>query len=705
MKLTRRDFVKAITISVSLVPACSGAEPAGEAKAQDGSRFFPQSVASGDPRPGSVVLWTRLEDAQAPDTAQLTLEVATDAGFGALVSRTGELSVNREHDGTLKIKLTGLQPRTTYYYRFLYTRDGQSFSSPIGRTRTAPAASDDVPVRFAVTSCQDFVGRYYNGWQRMVELDHDLDFVLFLGDYVYETTGDPGFQVETAPSQRSVVFADLASAIPLGSPVSTYYAASSLSNYRDLYKTVRSDRFLRAAHERYPFVFMWDDHEYSDDAHGSTSTYSDGLRPEQNDERKRNAERAYFEFVPLDHPDQPDGAIDIDAVPTYPATHIYRDLIFGKNLRLLVADCRTFRSDHLIPEEAYPGTVVVSEDELTSLGAADAFSDALFAYVDIDAAEHAHAKLALQIACMQLAQAAGLDSAAAAAYAQAAVRGNLGLAYVNAVLGNPALNVPAIPADDAARGLAWVHMGKRDLFSSQGSRYVVIKPALDVYSAALQRRSPNTSEDTFGAEQSAWLDSSLASTETWKVLVSSFSLTSMLIDLREASDVPDPALRNLYVLNADQWDGFPWGRRQLLAKLAQAAGNPLVVSGDIHASFASIEAGVPCLTTPAISSGSIRAGAREVVLQAGFAEDSALYQHVVTDIAQTLSSGNSGIAFNDPDSHGFLLVEVSQTSARATFHLLPSSEVQNNYEGRSAELAAKFVSKSFAIAGGAIEPL
>src|SRR5262249_49569994 len=159
--------------------------------------------------------------------------------------------------------------------------------SQTGRTKTAAAAGDDVPVRFAVASCQDFSGRYYNAWHYLTLLDEDLDFVVFLGDYVYETTGDPTFQSMAAG--RAVTFSAAASALTLGNPASPYLAARSVSNYRDLYKTFRSDTFLQKAHERYPFVFVWDDHEYSDDCWGATSTYDDGKTDEKNVERRRNA--------------------------------------------------------------------------------------------------------------------------------------------------------------------------------------------------------------------------------------------------------------------------------------------------------------------------------------------------------------------------------------------------------------------------------
>ena len=166
-------------------------------------------------------------------------------------------------------------------------------------------------------------------------------------------------------------------------------------------------------------------------------------------------------------------------------------------------------------------------------------------------------------------------------------------------------------------------------------------------------------------------------------------------------------MRNRYYLNTDQWDGFPRARTDLLAKLAALPGpGALVVSGDIHASFASVEAGVPCLTTPAISSGSIQARAKGVVNAAGFSDGSAVFRYVVTEMNASFAAANPGIAFSDTDSHGFMVVEIGSGAdrdlARVTFHLLPSAEVQRDYSGQSEALAAKFMTRAFTVQRGAI---
>ena len=193
-----RGFLRIAGVIVVLC-AVAGAAAANE--------YFPQSVASGDPTADSIVLWTR---AVAPDggiPTRVDLSVATDQGMtDVVVSRS--IDVDIEYDGVVKVKVDGLMPYSTYYYRFSYGGN----SSQIGRTRTAPSPASDQPVRFAVVYCQDYIGRYYNTYLKML-LDHDedIDFIVHLGDYIYETTGDPQFQ--DPDSERRIVFEDIEGAI------------------------------------------------------------------------------------------------------------------------------------------------------------------------------------------------------------------------------------------------------------------------------------------------------------------------------------------------------------------------------------------------------------------------------------------------------------------------------------------------------------
>jgi len=510
-----------------------------------------------------------------------------------------------------------------------------------------------------------------------------------------------------ATTLRDVAFTEPDKALVQKSGVFQYYAANALSNYRDIYKTLRSDPVIQKVHERYPFINVWDDHEFSDDCWGSNATYEDGLRDEKQDDRKRNAEQAFFEFLPIDTAaNAAAGAIDVNAEPKYPNTRIYRDFEFGKNVKLIVTDYRTYRPDHLIPEDAYPGTVVMDEAVLTAIGAAPAFTSELFSYVDIDAAEYAQQKGVLTQAYVALAMKAGLSQTEAAAKASTWVKGKLALAYVREVLKQAGVP-PALDIDPVGKpkGLAYVHMGKVDLFNIRGSRYVVVKDTFDLYAQYRYASTARASENVLGNEQETWFKEQVQATNTWKVIVSSVSFTSLVWDLRAKTDVPDPSLRQRFYFNADQWDGFPTKRKELLGSLKASNVNAVVLSGDIHASYASVEEGIPALTSPAISSGTVQELAGNAVLGAGYYAGSAIYRYVVADLDTTLKAGNPNLVFSDSVQHGFLVVDVQANQVQATYHLIPASEVNKDYSKRpEADLTGKFTTRSFRVQNGAITP-
>ncbi|MCP3163028.1 alkaline phosphatase D family protein [Myxococcus qinghaiensis] len=716
-RLKRRSFLQAVVaVAASTSFGCSDDN---DTPSNDGSKYFPQSICSGDPRPDSVVLWVR---AVNPDNAgadtPVRLEVSTSENFGSLFLDRS-FSALAANDHALKVKVTNLSPRTTYYYRFTFETGGQKYTTATGRTRTAPAAGDDVAVKFAFASCQDYIGRYYNAWQRLLQLDEDLDFVVFLGDYVYETTGDPSFQ--SGGDTRAVVFSEPEKALKVGVGLTAFFAANSLSNYRDLYKTLRTDKVIQKVHERYPFIVIWDDHEFSDDSWGANATYLDGRAPELQLERKQNSERAFFEYIPLDAANAAEGAMDPAAAPVYPNTLVYRDFEFGKALKLAVADYRTFRPDHPIPEDAYPGKVAVPAQLLgLALPTLPAQVQALlqtetFAYVDIDAAENATQKAVLQGVYVQQAMGAGLTQEEASAKAAFWVKGGQSLFYVNQVLtavntGRAAAQLPLIPllsAAGAPRGLAYVHMGKAGLFGIQGSRYIVVKPIYDLFSALTYRASAGASEDVLGQAQQAWLQTQLRATNTWKIVVSSVSMTSMVFDLTQKPDIGEATLRQAFYFSVDQWDGFPTKKQELLKFVRDnQVSNAMFISGDIHASFASEESGVPTLTAPAITSGSIKELAGLAVIGAGYAPNSPIYRYVVTELNESLMASNPGMRYVNGDAHGFVVMELKGSQALASYHLIPSSEVAKDYSVRAdGDLAAKFTRVDFRIENGTITKL
>ena len=313
----------------------------------DSDRVFPQGLASGDPRPDRVVLWTRVEPAEAGkgagDDVELELVIAKDEQLTEIVARTS-LTAAASADHTVRVVPTELEPGRFYWYRFEV--DGKT--TQVGRTKTAPEPNADVPVKFAMCACQDFIGRYWHSWRALLEEKADLDFILYLGDYIYESVNDARFQ-STAP--------DRAITLPDGIDTSaaqdkSRIAAGTLADYRALYKAYRKDPLLREAHRLYPFIVTWDDHEFADDCWQDHSTSFNGRDPvtkgpldgdEKNTARRTAANRAFFEFQPLD--------VVYKSNLTFPFDiQIYRQLRYGKHVDLFLTDQRSYRADHLVPE-------------------------------------------------------------------------------------------------------------------------------------------------------------------------------------------------------------------------------------------------------------------------------------------------------------------------------------------------------------------
>lgn len=270
---------------------------------------FTLGVASGDPRTGSVVLWTRLaldplaEDGLGgmPDEEiDVVFEVATDAELTDVVAGgVGVASPDAAH--AVHVVPEGLPAGTDLHYRF---RVGDH-TSETGRTRTLP---DGSPQAFgiAVVNCQWFELGHYAAYRRLVEEDAAVDLVLHLGDYIYEYPGSAEGERRTLPTKQ----------------------LETLTDYRLRYASYRMDEHLRAAHARYPFVLTWDDHEVSNNYSGA------GLREQPGDAdalatRQTAAYRAWWEHLPVRVP-APDG----------PALDVYQHVDVGDLARIYVLDQR-----------------------------------------------------------------------------------------------------------------------------------------------------------------------------------------------------------------------------------------------------------------------------------------------------------------------------------------------------------------------------
>lgn len=305
---------------------------------EDQARVFPQGLASGDPAPDAVILWTRVEPEDEEGPFDVRVEVSTSDDF-AMIIASDTVSAEADYDHTIRMRVTGLEPYATYFYRFT----ARGVRSITGRTKTAPEDDQDVAVRFAFAACQDYVGRYYHSWKALAEED-PVDFVLFLGDYIYETNGDPLFQ-QTSPERLIEIPDGIVINADTDPPVK---AASSLRDYRGIYKQIRSDKDLQRIHALYPFVCIWDDHEFGNDCWSDHSTdFNDAEGDEKNPERRHAASQAWSEYQPANVTFDPDAAPPNDL-------KIYRSFRYGRHVEVFLTDQRSYRDDHVIPEGADP---------------------------------------------------------------------------------------------------------------------------------------------------------------------------------------------------------------------------------------------------------------------------------------------------------------------------------------------------------------
>jgi alkaline phosphatase D len=569
--LPRRRFLELTLVSAGAALGSVACGSQASADLHSGQTFFPQSLASGDPRPTSVVLWTRVVDSERPNAdLALFLELATDEAFTQLVSLDGaasrSLQALAEFDHCVKTRVTGLDPGTEYFYRFSYDHGGARERTRIGRTKTAPAEDADVTVRFAVVSCQDYAGKYFHAYRKLATLD--LDVVVHLGDYVYETAGDPTFQVVDA--ERSVRFGQPEQAFTLSRGGASYQAAQSLDNYRDLYRLYRGDPDLQAVHERLPMIAIQDDHEFSDDCHGDVSTYEDGRVDETATLRRLAADQAWFEYMPVDLWQAP--AQDWDEGRAFPdELSYYRSFVFGQHVELVMTDLRRYRPDHLVPEDAFPGAVFLDEPGLLEISEGELPDDAV-AYVEIDSYEDGSYRSAL------------IEGAERLGFRASSVRGPISVPFINDALRTLALTSPAeieLNESEFARGYAYHQLLKTEEFSRIGSRYVVGLSAFDALAKARFRESGGASEQLMGSAQRAWfLKTMQGSTRTFKIWGSEICLMPRHIDLTAVTLAP-AALRQKITISADDWDGFPNERAALLTELAKLS-NVVIVSGDLH---------------------------------------------------------------------------------------------------------------------------
>lgn len=287
---------------------------------------FVHSVASGDPTAESVIIWTRVTP--QPDAvpgsgigADVPVEwqVATDPEFKTITAR-GNVTASAEFDHTVKVDATGLNPATTYYYRFIATLDQREATSRVGRTRTAPGAGDDVSaIRFGVCSCSNYEAGFFRSYRDLADRD-DLEFVLHLGDYTYEyeTGGYKGMYGQIARR------------------VEPRHITKTLADFRIRQGTYRQDEDLADLHAAKPMICIWDDHEFADNNWREGATGESFAKGQDYQALKQSASRAYFEWMP------------VRVRPDAQAQHLYRTLQYGPLLEIIIPDLRSYRDAQLI---------------------------------------------------------------------------------------------------------------------------------------------------------------------------------------------------------------------------------------------------------------------------------------------------------------------------------------------------------------------
>ena len=233
---------------------------------------FYHGVASGDPLQDKVIIWTRV----TTDTTVVAVKwrVALDTNMSVVVSQ-GSLNTDASKDYTVKVDVTNLQPNTYYYYEF----ETQGRLSQRGRTKTMPTGNV-TNLRIALVSCSNYSFGYFNAYDRIRE-SNNIDFVLHVGDYIYED----GFKIGGIDTIKRRTFPE--------------YDAYDLVSYRLRYSWYHLDPSLRNLHQQYPMVVIWDDHEFANDAFADTSSNHRPATQGTWAVRKANAIRVYKEWIPM----------------------------------------------------------------------------------------------------------------------------------------------------------------------------------------------------------------------------------------------------------------------------------------------------------------------------------------------------------------------------------------------------------------------
>jgi alkaline phosphatase D len=311
---SRRGFLTGAGMTCVYAALAPLAFPRFAAAQNLGDYPFSLGVASGDPTPTGVVLWTRLApkplegDGGMPSRPiGVSWQVATDEHLSDVVRRGGALATP-ELGHSVHVEVGGLQPSRQYWYQFKVGNE----VSPVGRTRTAPAPGSAEDLTFAFVSCQHYANGYYYAHRHLAQ--EDLDFAVHLGDYIYEGTASSAIGRSHLPTHE----------------------ITTVEDYRIRYGLYKSDRDLQAVHGAFPWIMTWDDHETENDYAGLIPENLADPADNQPDfaSRRARAYHVYYEHMPL----------RAAQLPVGPSLQLYRRVTFGDRLMMHVLDTRQYRS-------------------------------------------------------------------------------------------------------------------------------------------------------------------------------------------------------------------------------------------------------------------------------------------------------------------------------------------------------------------------
>jgi alkaline phosphatase D len=361
--LTRRRFLEMAAALGAAAVLGRGVE-ASAVRWRERRDLYPEGVASGDPDLNSVLLWTRRPPFDGRAASQLTVEVSEGQAFGHVVA-SARVGLSAESDWTGRVLVGGLKPAHVYWYRFT---DDAGNGSRVGRTITAPRDDDDRPVTFAFMSCQNVNQGAQLAYRRMIFEDERaapadrIGFVLHLGDFIYEIVWYPEDRPQGMYDRRLRDIVRYAN----GEKVADFHVPTTVADYRAVYRAYLRDPDLQDARARWPFVAIWDNHEFSWMGWQALLKLDGKTRPAQT--RKVAANQAWFEYMParvlkpggpsldrFDPPtvvDAPIERFDENGLGQEPnnlaavgSLKAYRSLRWGRNVDLIVTDQHSYRSE------------------------------------------------------------------------------------------------------------------------------------------------------------------------------------------------------------------------------------------------------------------------------------------------------------------------------------------------------------------------